>query len=234
MKKTFFFIFIFCAISLFNSNKLMAQEIKTNQNNKEKEEKLKPWTDIIKNNADPASWKWDKDEYSRFTIRGDWDGDGFDEMLYESATKLFSDNDAITPLELPGNLGVFFLINEGDLDGDGTDEISFMSVNRDYSNLNVIRVWTYTGNRWKELFQLPVHIWDCPNYNPKTPEESFTHQWKRKNKYSLNKVVLKKHDGIIDVIGINPDGRYAIEEIKIIRKIAAKRKWGMIIQPEED
>jgi hypothetical protein len=45
---------------------------------------------------------------------------------------------------------------------------------------------------------------------------------------------LKKHDGIIDVIGIHPNGRYAIEEIKILDKSASKRKWGMIIQPRDD
>jgi hypothetical protein len=226
MKNIFLATLVLISIMSFSTKALIAQE--------EQEEKIKPWTDIVKNTADPASWTWDKNENTRFAIRGDWDGDGFDEMLYESATKLFSDNDEITPLNLSGDLGVFFLINEGDLDGDGGDEVSFMTVNRDYTNLNVIRVWSYTGNRWKELFQTEVRIWDCPNYQAKTPEESFTHQWKRKNNYSLNRVVLKKHDGIIDVIGIHPNGRYAIEEIKILDKDSTKRKWGMIIQPRED
>lgn len=221
----------FALIMLIGAKTLVAQN--ENQNN-QSEEKIKPWTDVVKNTSDPASWTWNKNENTRFAIRGDWDGDGFDEMLQESATKLFSDNDDITPLNLPGDLGVFFLINEGDLDGDGGDEISFMSVNRDWSNLNVIRIWSYNGYRWREIFQTEVHIWDCPNYRPETPEESFTHQWKRKNNYSLNKVVLKKHDGVIDVIGIHPNGRYAIEEIKILDKSASKRKWGMIIQPRDD
>lgn len=229
MKKIILIAFAF--IMLIGTKTLVAQ----NENeNSQSEEKIKPWTDIVKNTSDPASWTWNKNENTRFAIRGDWDGDGFDEMLYESATKLFSDNDDITPLNLPGDLGVYFLINEGDLDGDGGDEISFMSVNRDWSNLNVIRIWSYNGYRWKEIMQTEVHIWDCPNYRPETPEESFTQQWKRKNNYSLSKVVLKLHDGIIDVIGIHPNGRYAIEEVKILDKSAAKRKWGMIIQPRED
>ena len=46
--------------------------------------------------------------------------------------------------------------------------------------------------------------------------------------------MLKKHDGILDVIAINPDGRYAIEEIKILNKDSTKRKWGKVIQPRED
>lgn len=237
MKKIFLFTFALIISICFVANPLIAQNENEDINSQEKkdgEEKIKPWTDVVKTSADPASWTWNKNENSRFVIRGDWDGDGFDEMLYEGATKLFSDNNDITPLNLNGDLGVFFLINEGDLDGDGGDEISFMSVNRDYSNLNVIRVWSYTGNRWKEIFQTEVHIWDCPNYRPKNPEERFTHEWKRKNNYSLNNVVLKKHDGIIDVIGIHPNGRYAIEEIKILDKDSTKRKWGMIIQPRED
>ncbi|MBP1645468.1 MAG: hypothetical protein H6Q16_1043 [Bacteroidetes bacterium] len=221
----------FALIMLIGAKTLVAQD--DNEKN-QSEEKIKPWTDVVKNTSDPASWTWNKNVNTRNAIRGDWDGDGFDEMLYESATKLFSDNDDITPLNLPGDLGVFFLINEGDLDGDGGDEISFMSVNRDWSNLNVMRIWSYNGYRWKEILQTEVHIWDCPNYRPETPEESFTQQWKRKNNYSLSKVVLKLHDGIIDVIGINPNGRYAIEEIKILDKSASKRKWGMIIQPRDD
>lgn len=221
----------FALIMLIGAKTLVAQD---DNENIQSEEKIKPWTDVVKNTSDPASWTWNKNVNIRNAIRGDWDGDGFDEMLYESATKLFSDNDDITPLNLPGDLGVFFLINEGDLDGDGGDEISFMSVNRDWSNLNVMRIWSYNGYRWKEILQTEVHIWDCPNYRPETPEESFTQQWKRKNNYSLSKVVLKLHDGIIDVIGINPNGRYAIEEIKILDKSASKRKWGMIIQPRDD
>lgn len=231
MKRLFLFAFVLTITICFGSKTVMAQE---NDENEKTEEKIKPWTDVVTNTSDPASWKWKKNETSRFAIRGDWDGDGFDEMLYEGDTKLFSDNNEITPLNLTGDLGVFFLINEGDLDGDGGDEISFMTVNRDFTNLNVIRVWSYTGNRWQEIFQTQAHLWDCPNYNPKTPEESFTHEWKRKNQYSNNKVVLKKHDGIIDVIGINPEGRYAIEEIKILNKDSTKRKWGKIIQPRED
>ncbi|MFA7082090.1 MAG: hypothetical protein WC135_05695 [Bacteroidales bacterium] len=227
MKRIYLFTTAIILTMCFFTNNSFAQT-------EDGEELIKPWTDIVKNTADPASWTWSKNESTRFVIRGDWDGDGFDEMLYESATQLFSDNSDITPLNLMGDLGVFFLKNEGDLDGDGGDEISFMSVNRDYSNLNVIRVWSYTGNRWRELFQTEVHIWDCPNYKPTNPEEKFTHEWKRKNNYSLNSVILKKHDGIIDVIGIHPNGRYAIEEIRVLDKSAMKRKWGMIIQPRDD
>ena len=106
----------FALIILIGAKTLVAQN--ENQNN-QSEEKIKPWTDVVKNTSDPASWTWNKNENTRFAIRGDWDGDGFDEMLYESATKVFSDNDDITPLNLPGDLGVFFLINEEDLDGDG-------------------------------------------------------------------------------------------------------------------
>ena len=131
MKKRILLI-VTIGLILFSSKALIAQE--------EEEIKIKPWTDVVKTDLDPASWRWNKNENTRFAIRGDWDGDGFEEMLYESATKLFSDNDEITPLHLSGDLGVFFLINEGDLDGDGGDEISFMSVNRDYSNFNVFRV----------------------------------------------------------------------------------------------
>lgn len=70
-----------------------------------------------------------------------------------------------------------------------------------------------------------VHIWDCQTI-VKTPEESFTHiNGKRKNNYSLSKVVLKKHDGIIDVISVNPNEGYAVEG-KILDKSASKRKWG--------
>ena len=98
-------------------------------------EELKPWTDVIIDQRDPSQWKWNKTDASRFSIRGDFDGDGFSENLYESATTLFSDNDELTPLRLDGDLGVYFLINEGDLDGDGGDEISFMTVNRDFSTI---------------------------------------------------------------------------------------------------
>ncbi|MBP1629624.1 MAG: hypothetical protein H6Q15_517 [Bacteroidetes bacterium] len=227
MKKSFLLTIVLLVSICLSNNTLFAQE-------GENDEKIKPWTDVVKNTSDPASWRWNKNENSRFTIRGDWDGDGFDEMLYEGATKLFSDNNELTPLNLPGDLGVFFLVNEGDLDGDGGDEISFMSVNRDYSNFNVYRIWSYTGNRWQEIFQVRVHIWDCPNYQPKNFQESFTHEWKKKNNFSLNKIILKKHDGIVDVIGIHPNGRYAIEEIKIINKGSTKRKWGKVIQPRED
>ncbi|MDR1006598.1 MAG: hypothetical protein LBL74_07010 [Bacteroidales bacterium] len=198
------------------------------------QEDLKPWTDVIVDSRNPSDWKWNKTESSRFMIRGDFDGDGFEENLYESPTKLFSDNKDITDLQLDGDLGVYFLINEGDLDGDGTDEISFMTVNRDFSNLNVFRIWTYTGHKWKELFQIPVHEWDCPNFRPRTPMESFTHQWKKKNGYDMGKVVLKLHDGVIDVIGIHPCERYAIEQIKIVNKSVAKREWTTIIQPRND
>ncbi|MFA6200565.1 MAG: hypothetical protein WC679_09195 [Bacteroidales bacterium] len=238
MKRLFLFAFALTITMCFSAKTALSQENIKAANHKEikegDEEKIKPWVDVVMNSSDPASWTWNKTENSRFAIRGDWDGDGFDEMLYEGPTKLYSDNKEITPLNLTGDLGVFFLVNEGDLDGDGGDEISFMTVNRDYTNLNVIRVWSYTGNRWKEIFQTQVHLWDCPNYRPNTPEESFTHEWKRKNHYSNNKVVLKLHDGIIDVIGINPEGRYAVEEIKILDKDSTKRKWGMIIQPKED
>ena len=111
-------------------------------------EELKPWTDVIIDQRDPSQWKWNKTDASRFSIRGDFDGDGFSENLYESATTLFSDNDELTPLRLDGDLGVYFLINEGDLDGDGGDEISFMTVNRDFSNLNYFRIWTYKDTKW--------------------------------------------------------------------------------------
>ena len=98
---------------------------------KAQQEELKPWIDVVMDERDPSQWKWNKTDASRFTIRGDFDGDGFSENLYETATSIFSDNDELTPLKLAGDLGVYFLINEGDLDGDGGDEISFMIVNRD-------------------------------------------------------------------------------------------------------
>ncbi|MDR0789482.1 MAG: hypothetical protein LBO06_01660 [Bacteroidales bacterium] len=198
------------------------------------QEDLKPWTDVVIDSRNPSEWTWNKTESSRFMIRGDFDGDGFEENIYETATKLFSDNKELTDLMFGGDLGVYFLVNEGDLDGDGGDEISFMTVNRDFSNLNVFHVWTYTGNRWKELFQVPVHEWDCPNYKPTKPEEMFTYQWKQKNGYSMNKIVLKLQDGVIDVIAIHPCGRYAIEHIKIVNKFPTKREWGTIIQPRND
>ncbi|HIW87723.1 MAG TPA: hypothetical protein IAC47_05555, partial [Candidatus Onthomorpha intestinigallinarum] len=92
---------------------------------------LKPWTDVVVDDRDPSQWKWNKNNSSRFSIRGDFDGDGFEENLYETATGFFSDNEELTPLKLDGDLGVYFLANEGDLDGDGGDEISFMTVYRD-------------------------------------------------------------------------------------------------------
>ncbi|MDR1847614.1 MAG: hypothetical protein LBR17_05805 [Bacteroidales bacterium] len=198
------------------------------------QEELKPWTDVVIDSRDPSKWTWNKTESSRFMIRGDFDGDGFDENLYETATKLFSDNKEITDLTLDGDLGVYFLVNEGDLDGDGGDEISFMVVNRDFSNLNAFRVWTYKNNKWKELFQVPVHEWDCPNYKPTKQEEMFTYLWKQKNGYDMNRIVLKLHDGVVDVIAIHPNGRYAIEHIKIVNKTPVKREWGTIIQPRND
>ncbi len=197
-------------------------------------EQLKPWTDVVFDDRDPSAWKWNKNESSRFSIRGDFDGDGFSENLYESATVLFSDNDELTPLKLDGDLGVYFLINEGDLDGDGGDEISFMTVYRDFSNLNYYRIWTYKDTKWKELFCVLVHEFDCPNYKPTKPEEMFTHQWKRKNGYNMNKVVLKVHDGVVDVIGLHPCERYAIEHIKLVGKTATKREWGTIVQPRDE
>lgn len=197
-------------------------------------DEVKPWTDVIIDNRDPSLWTWNKNNSSRFSIRGDFDGDGFSENLYETATTIFSDNDELTPLKLDGDLGVYFLVNEGDLDGDGGDEISFMTVYRDFSNINYFRVWTYTGNKWKELFCVQVHEYDCPNYNAKKPHEMFTHQWKRKNGYNLNKIVLKLHDGVVDVIGIHPNERYAIEHIKLVGKTFSKREWGTIIQPRTD
>ena len=201
---------------------------------KAQSEALKPWTDVIVDDRDPSQWKWNKTEASRFSIRGDFDGDGFSENLYESATTLFSDNDELTPLKLDGDLGVYFLVNEGDLDGDGGDEISFMTVNRDYSNLNYFRIWTYKDTKWKELFCVLVHEYDCPNYKPQKPEEMFTHKWKQKNGYNLNKVVLKVCDVVVDVIGLHPCERYAVEHIKLVDKTATKREWGLIIQPREE
>ena len=50
----------------------------------------------------------------------------------------------------------------------------------------------------------------------------------------MNKVVLKHQDGVIDVISIHPNGRYAIEHIKIVNKRVAKREWGTIIEPRTD
>ena len=194
----------------------------------------KPWTDVITSNLTPSQWKWNKNNSSRFSIRGDFDGDGFEETLYEGATMLFSDNKDLTPLQLDGDLGVYFLSNEGDLDGDGSDEICLMTVYRDYSNINYFRIYSYTGNRWKEILCTKVHEWDCPNYIPAKPEESFVHTWKKKNKYNKNNVVLKHHDGVIDMIAIHPCGRYAIEHIKIVNKKAAKREWGTIIEPRKD
>ena len=197
------------------------------------EQQLKPWTDVIQNSTDPASWRWNKNESSRFAIRGDWDGDGFDEWLYEGATKLFSDNKDITPLDLGGDLGVYFLINEGDLDGDGGDEVSLMRVNREYTNWNRIGIYSYNGYRWVEIFNVRAHLWDAPNYQGKNAEENFTHEWKRKNGFSNSKVVLKKHDGIIDVINVNEETLYAIEEIKIISKTSTKRKFTKVIEPKD-
>ena len=79
-----------------------------------------------------------------------------------------------------------------------------------------------------------VHEYDCPNYKVSEPHEMFTHQWKRKNGYNMNKVVLKVCDGVVDVIGIHPCERYAIEHIKLVGKTATKREWGVIIQPREE
>lgn len=197
-------------------------------------QKIKPWTEVITNNLAPSEWKWSKTNATRFSIRGDFDGDGFEETLYESATKIFSDNDEITPLELDTDLGVYFLVNEGDLDGDGGDEISLMSVYRDYSNVNYFRIFSYTGNSWREIFNCKVHEYDCPNYKPTKPEEMFCYTYKKKNNYNMNKVVLKHHDGVIDVIATHPNGRYAIEHIKIVNKRAVKREWGTIIEPRTD
>lgn len=201
---------------------------------KAQQEELKPWIDVVMDERDPSQWKWNKTDASRFTIRGDFDGDGFSENLYETATSIFSDNDELTPLKLAEDLGVYFLINEGDLDGDGGDEISFMIVNRDYSNLNYFRIWTYKDTKWKELFSVLVHEYDCPNYKATRPEEMFTHQWKRKNGYNMNKIVLKVCDGVVDVIGFHPCERYAIEHVKLVDKTSAKREWGVIIQPREE
>lgn len=189
---------------------------------------------IIEDPNDPKTWQWNKNEATRFSIRGDFDGDGFYENLYESAGTLFSDNPEISHIDLDGDLGVYYIANEGDLDGDGGDEISFMTVYRDFSNINTFRVYTYTGNIWKELIQVQGHEWDCPNFQPKTATERFTHEWKRKNQYKTNRIVLKQHDGIVDMINIGPSGRYTIEHIKIINKKVVKRHWGEIIQPRFD
>lgn len=195
---------------------------------------IKPWKDVIITNLTPSEWRWNKNNSTRFTIRGDFDGDGFEENLYETATQIFSDNPELTPLQLDGDLGVYFLVNEGDLDGDGGDEISFMTVYRDYTNINYFRIYSYTGNKWKEIFCTKVHEWDCPNYTPKLSEEMFVHTWKKKNKYDKNRVVLKHSDGVVDMISLHPNGRYAIEHIKIVNKRAAKREWGDIIEPRTD
>lgn len=189
---------------------------------------------IIEDPNDPKTWQWNKNEATRFSIRGDFDGDGFYENLYEGARTLFSDNPEISLINLDGDLGVYYLANEGDLDGDGGDEISFMTVYRDFSNINTFRVYTYTGNIWKELIQVRGHEWDCPNFQPKTATERFTHEWKRKNQYKTDRIVLKQHNGIVDMINIGPSERYTIEHIKIINKKIAKRHWGEIIQPRFD
>ena len=197
-------------------------------------EAIKPWTDVITNDLNPSEWRWDKSNASRFNIRGDFDGDGFEENLYEGATEIFSDNDELTPLNLDTDLGVYFLVNEGDLDGDGGDEISLMSVYRDYSNVNYFRIFSYTGNSWREVFNCKVHEYDCPNYRPTKEEEMFCYTYKKKNHFNMNKVVLKHHDGVIDMIATHPNGRYAIEHIKIVNKRAVKREWGTIIEPRTD
>lgn len=196
--------------------------------------KMQPWTNVIVSDLAPSEWRWTKTNATRFSIRGDFDGDGFEETLFESPTELYSDNKELTPLKLDGDLGVYFLTNEGDLDGDGTDEIAFMTVYRDYTNINYIRIYSYTGNSWKEVFSCKVHEWDCPNYVPQKPEEQFTHTWKKVNHYDKNHVVLKHHDGVVDMIALHPCGRYAIEHIKIINHRAAKREWGTIIEPRTD
>lgn len=215
---------------LFLSIPTIAQEEHENRSVME----LKPWQDVIMTNLTPSEWRWNKNNSTRFSIRGDFDGDGFEENLYETATMLYSDNEELTPLQLDGDLGVYFLVNEGDLDGDGSDEISLMTVYRDYTNINYFRIYSYTGNRWKEIFCTKVHEWDCPNYNPTKNEEMFVHTWKKKNKYDKNRVVLKHHDGVVDMISLHPNGRYTIESIKIVNKRAAKREWGTIIEPRTD
>ena len=63
---------------------------------KAQQEELKPWIDVVMDERDPSQWKWNKTDASRFTIRGDFDGDGFSENLYETATSIFSDNDEKT------------------------------------------------------------------------------------------------------------------------------------------
>jgi hypothetical protein len=217
-------IFLIILIMVATINVVKAQE----------EVNIKPWTDVIIDNREPKDWKWNKTSATRFSIRGDFDGDGFEENLYETDTAIVSDNKELTPLHLDGDLGVYFLINEGDLDGDGGDEISLMTVYRDYSNVNFFRVFSYTGNSWTELFNVKAHEYDCPNYRPTKPEEMFTYTWKRKNHYDMNKVILKKEDGVVDVIGTHPCGRYAVEHIKIVNKRSAKREWGEIIEPRTD
>ncbi|MBO5843234.1 MAG: hypothetical protein J6Q96_00005, partial [Bacteroidales bacterium] len=66
-------------------------------------DEVKPWTDVVIDNRDPSLWTWNKNNSSRFSIRGDFDGDGFSENLYETATTIFSDNDELTPLKLDGD-----------------------------------------------------------------------------------------------------------------------------------
>ena len=217
-------------LALLPLTNLNAQQDDENANVSE----LKHWRDVIMTNLTPSEWRWNKNNSTRFTIRGDFDGDGFEENLYETATQIFSDNDELTPLQLDGDLGVYFLVNEGDLDGDGGDEISLMTVYRDYTNINYFRIFSYTGNKWKEIFCTKVHEWDCPNYTPTKPEEMFVHTWKKKNKFDKNRVVLKHSDGVVDMISLHPHGRYAIEKIKIVNKRAAKREWGTIIEPRTD
>ena len=159
-------IFLIILIMVATINVVKAQE----------EVNIKPWTDVIIDNREPKDWKWNKTSSTRFSIRGDFDGDGFEENLYETDTAIVSDNKELTPLHLDGDLGVYFLINEGDLDGDGGDEISLMTVYRDYSNVNFFRVFSYTGNSWTELFNVKAHEYDCPNYRPTKPEEMFTYK----------------------------------------------------------
>lgn len=232
---------------LQNEMKQEEKRLKEEQKQKEKEaqrelekgiplisDTLKSKHRIIEDPKDPKTWQWKKNEATRFSIRGDFDGDGFHENFYESATSLFSDNPEISQINLNGDLGVYYLANEGDLDGDGGDEISFMTVYRDFSNINTFHVYTYTGNIWKELIQVKGHEWDCPNFQPRTATERFTHEWKRKNQYKTDRIVLKQENGIVDMINIGPTGRYTIEHIKIINKKIAKRHWGEIIQPRHD
>ncbi len=234
MKKHLLILFVLLVTCTLNVVAQKDNENQTTQIDSSQIQLVKPWTDVIINNLEPSQWKWNKTKATRFTIRGDFDGDGFEENLFEGPNEIYSDNKEITPLKLDGDLGVYFLINEGDLDGDGTDEISLMTVYRDYTNINFFRIYSYTGNSWKEIFACKVREFDCPNYTPTRPEEMFTHLWKKKNKYDMNKVVLKHHDGVVDMISLHPCGRYAIEHIKIINKRPAKRQWGTIIEPRTD